>query len=194
MTTVNLQVGAGNDDASEKDDGSSFKSAGVQGDIIASGTASTRENCGFVFDSVAIPFSPKVTAADLQLYLITNDDPECDIYCEDVDDADDFGTTADVTSRTTTTASVEWSDTSVGSGAFISAPDISVCVQEVLDRAGWASGNSLCVIAKGKSSGSGTATVVQYDFSAGNAAKLDITYTDRRPTRAAQTFMRRRTA
>ena len=164
MPTVNLQVGAGNQDAQEQQNDSNFTSTGGTLALASNTTESNRIDGGFHFSSVSIPFGAKVSAADFQPYMfnVALDDPNCDIYCEDADDAADFTADADLVNRTRTTASVEWVETGVGTG-FVSAPDISAPVQEVLDRSGWASGNDMLVYLRAKSDTTSNYYVTTYD-------------------------------
>jgi len=67
---------------------------------------------------------------------------------ETADNAATFGNIADYNARGRTTASVSWV---IGAGTpwvknvIYSSPDISAIIQEIVDRAGWTTGNSLVV-------------------------------------------------
>ena len=63
-----------------------------------------------------------------------------------MDDAATFTTTNnDISGRTLTTAKVTWTATAMGTGVKAS-PDIKTVIQEIVDRAGWASGNDIVII------------------------------------------------
>lgn len=151
------------EDAQEADDGTGFTTSaaahGHQADANAS--SSSRWNSGFRFNNVTL--SGKIYAAwvEFETSSLTDVDADCRVYCEDVDDSADFTTTADVTSRTTTTAYSDWDaipayyvirypPSPAVSIYLLRTPDFAPAVQEVIDRGGWSSGNDLMVIIKGQ--------------------------------------------
>lgn len=178
-TTLNLQVGASADDAYEADDNTGFNSTGVLVVSIANTVAASRYNGGMRFSNVLIPQGATIISAVLEVYSIgtVNDDSAVDIFCNDVDNAVNFSTDPDVTSRVRTTATVSDNTDSVGTGWY-AFPDISSVVQEVIDRAGWASGNAFVVLVDGQSTVNKDFRYRSYDGSAANAAKLTIVYTE----------------
>ena len=98
------------------------------------------------------------------------------IYCEDIDDSDNFTDTADVTDRTTTTNNTAWTADSMGEGAETS-PDFTSAVQEVINRSGWSTGNNLGVLLKGNNDSSNESVLIEaYEGGASDAAHLDVTY------------------
>lgn len=179
MTTLNLQVGAGNDDAHESGISTAFNAVAATVDIRANSSGSSRRNGGFRFTNVTIPPGSTISAATISIWPTSAsfDDMLADWYADDVDNAADFAASATVTGRTRTTATVLWSADSIGSGAFVSSPDLAAVIQEVIDRAGWASGNALVILAIGRSSATKNANAESYDSTPAHAAKLDITYT-----------------
>jgi len=73
---------------------------------------------------------------------------------DDIEDASAFTSSEyDISLRARTPAYVSWSPvawTTVGqAGPDQRTPDISQIVQEIVDRAGWSSGNSLAIIITG---------------------------------------------
>lgn len=178
MTTLNLQVSASSDDARQN--------ASVM-DLTATTVVvnSADDRAGLRFLNVTIPPGSTVDTAALQLYSLdtVQDDPDDNIYCEDVDDATTFTSSANnISSRTLTTASVAWSATGVGTG-WVTSPDIAAPIQEYVDRPGRVSGNDLNVIFDHQ--GPPDFRWRAYDGDTSLAAKLDITYTPnkRSPTR-----------
>lgn len=81
--------------------------------------------------------------------------------------------------RVKTSASVNWVPaawTAVDlAGAAQQTPDIKSIVQEIVDRSGWVSGNSLAFIVTGTVTGKRTA--IAFETSSAKAAKLQIEYT-----------------
>ena len=65
---------------------------------------------------------------------------------EDADNAITFSNIADYNARTRTTASVTWSmnaDTPWTKGTEYATPNLATIIQEIIDRAGWTTGNSI---------------------------------------------------
>ena len=91
------------------------------------------------------------------------------------DDATTFSsTTYNISSRPTTTASTSWSSLSAWTtGASYNTPAFNNCVQEIVNRSGWTSGNSIALII----TGSGSRSAESWDNAATNQPVLTITYT-----------------
>lgn len=137
----------------------------------------TSKYIGVRFQNVAVLPGSTIDAATLDLYLpsLANDDPDVDIWGHDTDDAGAFTTmNSDISGRTATTAVVQWTASSVGSG-WKSSPDISTIVQEIIDRGGWSDGNDIVVILKGRSSSA--LRFENYDGGSGTYPTINITYT-----------------
>ena len=175
MTTLQITISDNNDDAVEADDGSGFDAAPSLLRIIShTSDPSFRFNSGFRFPGATIPAGSTINSATITLDVSSaaNDDFDCVIFLNDVDDAANFVTEADVTGRSRTAASVAWDQISAGAGAEVS-PDFAAVVQEVVDRGGWASGQALCVIIKGS-----TDTDLTQVRVTNQTAILDIDYTE----------------
>lgn len=134
---------------------------------------------GMRFTSVTIPKGASITNAYIQFQADETDGGSISltIWGEDSDDASSFTNSKyDITSRPTTSASVPWSPPgwySVGeAGANQRTPDISAIIQEIVDRFGWSSGNSLVIII----TGNGTRTAESYDGSSAAAPLLHVEY------------------
>lgn len=170
MTTLNLQVSQSSDDAFEN----------AVGTVTINGTSMVFNNAGYWigyrFQNVTIPNASTINTATLSYYVTstTRDDNEQDVYGEDVDDAATFSTAAsNISGRTLTTAKTTVSADSVGVGFY--AVDVTAVVQEIINRAGWVSGNDLALLMDALT-GVNLAPDT-YDNSPTNAAKLDIDYT-----------------
>ncbi|MFK8007635.1 MAG: T9SS type A sorting domain-containing protein, partial [Saprospiraceae bacterium] len=99
------------------------------------------------------------------------------IHGENTDNALSFTTSNfNLTSRPTTTASVNWIPSAWSSegeaGINQQTPDLSSLVQEIVDRSGWEENNSMGFII----SGVGVRTAVSYNGSPDDAAILHITF------------------
>lgn len=193
------EIAADTHNAEERDDGTGFNDGTYPLNWIrchSNSSSASRWNCGMWWDNVTVPNGAWIR--DAWVSFLTNttkgDDFDATWYCEDVDDSANFVTTADVTSRTTTTASADFDIVDIsttnlvknrdGTGPPITAgswyrsgPDITACVQEVVDRGSWSSGNAMCVIVKGNSGTNrvgSLACVGTYQV----PPKLYISYTD----------------
>lgn len=102
---------------------------------------------GIRFQGVAIPQGSTILSAALRLTVYgaaTGTVCNVKIRAEDSDSAAAFSDLTDFTSRAETSAGVNWSNLGAyGLGDLVSTPNISAVIQEVVDRAGWVSGNDL---------------------------------------------------
>lgn len=181
MATLSVQVGASTDDAQQQHDGTNFNNNSIGVRFSSGTTASTAYIAGLRFTNVTIPAGATINSASLQLFMFASDDDIlCDIYCEDADNPGTFsGSATGPSSRTLTAAATAWDATNVSGStdAWVTAPDISAAVQEVVDRAGWASGNALVVLLKGRVSATVRSSRTHtWDYDTTKAPKLDIVY------------------
>ena len=182
-STVNLQVGAGLDDAHEDDDNTDFDATGDTVEARGNTLQGSRRNAGWRFTSVAITQADTIDAATMVIFATSTgfDDANVDIFGNDVDNAANFSDEADVTDRTLTAASVAWVADSLGFGTETS-PEIKTVIQEIINRGSWASGNALVTMFRGKSDVDKFLTMRSYEGFASQAAKLDIDFTGGAPS------------
>jgi len=143
MTTFNSAVAASSDDAMENGSTGAINRTAGQNYLDA-----TYSHNGLRFLNVTIPQGATINSAslDLEVTSTTYDDPDLNIHAQAADDPATFSTTAtDISSRSRTTAKTQWTATGIGSGAK-SSPDLKSVIQEIIDRPGWVSGNSLIAI------------------------------------------------
>lgn len=179
MTTVNLQVSAMTDDASE----------GAGGAVTVDSTTSTLavagSHLGFRFQSVPVPNGAAIDTAIVQVYVdspATYDDIHLDVYGEDVDDSTAFTTdNFDISGRDYTDAKVDWDAEGVGEG-WESSPSVATVVQEIVDRGSLPIPYDMNIICDGMADIA--LKIRMWDY-AGNAhgAQLDIDYTEPRVPR-----------
>ncbi|MEO1254179.1 MAG: T9SS type A sorting domain-containing protein, partial [Bacteroidota bacterium] len=113
---------------------------------------------GLRFQNVGIP---KGSIIDSAFFVVVSheaksaeDVAELTIYAEDTDDAQTFTEDALITSRTGTTAQVKWIvDEEWGLWTTERSVDIKTVVQEIVNREGWVSGNSMAFIITGEDQG-----------------------------------------
>ena len=175
-TTLNLQVGADDGDAEEADDNTSFNAGGITVNIWADTLAGSRLNSGFRFTGVTIAQGSTINTATCQLNADAGGlDLACTILFENVDNSASFTTTADVTNRVRTAASVAWTATLVS--GWNTSPSVVTPLQAVINRAGFASGNAVMPLFDGNNEATKTAIINAREVNTTLAAKLDIDYT-----------------
>jgi hypothetical protein len=175
---IDIRISSDNDDSEEKissgaiDDGSSDLELGQEG--------SGAQLVGLRFPGVPIPAGATITNAYI---LFTTDEEDSNptsltIQTQDMDNAPAFTATPfDISDRTLSTTSVAWNDipawNTVGENDYKQqTPDISILVQEMVDRPGWAFGNPIVFII----SGTGERTAESFDSAPDKAALLHIEY------------------
>jgi len=111
-------------------------------------------------------------------YAATGVDVHLTIYGEDTDHAADFlGTNPLVTHRPRTGASVPWAIKDyLPAGRWIWSPDIGDIIQEILDRPGWSSDNSLALLVIAEGDDTQYRDMYARDAGADTAAELYIYY------------------
>ncbi len=174
-TTLDLQVGAAVDDASEDQDGSDFNTAVA--DVFASTSESARKDSGWRFPSVTVSNAATIDTAllSVQANFTFNNNMNGDLNFEDVDDSANFTDTADVIDRVRTDATATvWAEDGLDDEAFNNSPEIKTHAQEVFDRGSWVSGNAVMVLATGKSDALKLAFLEDYDNDTSLAAKLHL--------------------
>ncbi len=165
--------------AASADDASEVVSSGIVSISDPSIDLQDDRIAGFRFDGVEIPQGAKIASAWVQFtsaIFIVGGGTEAavvDIQGEDADDAAAFTTgAADISRRTRTTATVEWSlPESSGASAWTigcrgpnqRTPDLATIVQKIVDRAGWASGNAMAFTLQRNGVGLGSRAVVAQD-------------------------------
>ena len=155
VITVEVQVPASSDDAEERSSGS----MGLTGsDLELVYDRTDQQTVGMRF-GVDIPQGASIVNAYLQFQADETGSGETllTIQGQDTDNAPTFTTSrGDISSRPRTTAAVAWSPaewTAVGEvGPDQRTPDIAVVIQEIVNRPGWSSGNSLVIVITGTGS------------------------------------------
>ncbi|MCZ2112805.1 MAG: hypothetical protein LC131_02960, partial [Anaerolineae bacterium] len=173
MTSIVVQVSASNDDAIEnRSNGNVSRTGNIE-------ISSTYNPAGVRFQNVTIPKNATIDSATLNVYVSSSsiDEPNLYIYGQAVDNAGEFlNATNDISSRTKTTAKTTWYVASPGTGTGSkTSPDIKAVIQEIVNRAGWASGNALVLIFV-DISGSNF-RFRSWDIDTATAAKLTVNYT-----------------
>lgn len=132
------------------------------------------------FQNVAIPNSAVITAASIQFQAnssLAGTTVNVNIKGDASDNATAPTTRATHTGKTRTSASVNWQPGGQTAGSNYTTPDISSVIQEIVNRAGWVSGNALQILIDNNgSSANARREEKAYDLSTTLCAQLSITY------------------
>ena len=151
-SVVEVRVSSSADDAEEKATGSvSLGSSDLELTLEAS-----TQTVGVRFGNLGIPQGAAISTAWMQFQADETNSEVTDLVIrgEAVDDAPVFSTTSqNITSRSVTSAAVSWSPLpwllKGEAGPDQATPDLATVVQEIVDRPGWSTGNSLVLIISG---------------------------------------------
>jgi hypothetical protein len=172
---LDVRVAANADDAEESATGSvSTTSSDLE--LVLDGSNQT---VGMRFNGITIPPGATIASAWIQFTTDTTGSiaTSLTIQGQDANSAATFTSAASsISTRPRTAASVSWSPapwTVVGEAASNQrTPDLAAIVQQIVNRAGWASGNSLAIIV----TGTGKRTAVAHNASPAAAPLLHVTY------------------
>lgn len=145
---------ASNQDRNEEGDGTLHAIDYIYVYTRSNNVALDRIHAGLLFPNITIPRGSTINSATMEIYRSAILDPahdmNVDIYGNDVDNAVEYATEADVKDRALTDASVPWVEDDQAGGWRVS-PDIAAVIQEIVSRPGFASGNNIAIllIAKG---------------------------------------------
>ena len=172
---LDVPISLSSDDAEERN-GSMMLLASADLELVDDG--SRKQKVGLRFNGITIPQGATITNAYLQFQADETDSGAISLTIngEDVDNAATFTSTpGNISSRTLTTASVAWSPpnwTAVGeAGLNQRTSNIASVIQEIVNRPGWSSGNSMALII----SGSGERTAESFNGSFAPQLHLEFT-------------------
>jgi len=177
ISNINIRVETGNDDAEELvSDGNMYRDSSDLELINDQDYAGGNQEIGMRFNSIEIPQGSTIISANLTFVIDEKytDDTDLNIFAHDTDHSSTFtNTNYNITSREKTSNSVQWNSLpSPNVGETLISPDIITVIQEIIDRAGWSSGNSLTIIING----TGRRTVESYNGVSQYAPLLSIKY------------------
>ena len=178
IITFTKQVSQPSDDAEEKVSNGHIDLSSSDLELVDEG--GSKQEVGIRFNDITIPQGAIISSAFVQFTVDeTDDDPtNLTIFAEDVDNSVTFDDDNDnITDRPKTTTSISWSlipawNTVGESGNDQKTPDIKTIIQEVIDRSGWNSGNSISIII----TGDGERTAESYNGDSSKAPQLIINY------------------
>jgi beta-glucanase (GH16 family) len=178
-TALDVRVPAGANDAEQRlSDGYMYLSSSDLELVNDPGVAKGDQSIGMRFIGVSIPKGATIIIAyvEFQVDEATSETTSLVLRGEASDNAAVFTTsTKNITNRARTNASVGWNSLPTWStvGAKVQSPAITSVIQEIVNRNGWAAGNSLVVFVDG----SGRRVSKAYEASAQSAPLLHVVYT-----------------
>ncbi len=150
ISTTSTTVATATDDVMKYWNGATFVLT-TGGNLIGGyyNAANARCGTGLRFNNVAIPRGAVITTANVTLTgsdirsLVT---VRTRLTGEDVDNAANFTTLANFNARVHTTANISWDAIGAwGVGVAYPSPEINTIIQEIVNRPGWVSGNSIVI-------------------------------------------------
>lgn len=172
-STVDVRVVNGADDAEQS---RTTNNVDINNTTLQLNTS----NIGVRFRNLTIPQGATITNAYLEFNAnnfgtVSSGSPSITVYAQDADNAGVFTTANNnIGSRPTTSQSVVWSPPTWTTNSVQQTPDLTSLVQAVVNRAGWASGNSMAFILNG--AGTGTRVSESYEGNTNEAPRLVIEY------------------
>jgi hypothetical protein len=182
MATFTQAIQSSNDNGSKFGSGSSWTTTYVQmGLTISTGSASG----AFRFTGVTIPAASTITSAKITWYpsgTYSADRIILQIAGIDEDNTADFSSSP--LGRTKTTATVTgYHPNPSTNGVAKDTPSLTAIVQEIVDRAGWSSGNAMgFIIEDNGGTADNTMNWSDYNDPAGQEAVLTIDYAGNSPS------------
>ncbi len=181
--TVVARVLSSADDVEERLDTGHINTSSSDLELIDDSSLRGLQTVGIRFQNIKLPQGATITNAYLQFTTDEADSgtSQLTIYGEDVDNAAAFTTSAyNVSTRSKTSASADWAPSAWNSvGQTHQSTNLAAVVQEIVNRSGWQSSNSMAFVI----TGSGERTAESFDGSSGNAPLLVIEYeSDPTPT------------
>ncbi|MCG3204080.1 MAG: hypothetical protein KCHDKBKB_00783 [Elusimicrobia bacterium] len=177
-TSLYRQITESTDDAEQYKDTNNVSLTSSDYEIPADG--GTSQYIGLRFQNITIPKGATIQSAYLRFAGdsdLSGTEVTPIIYGEDADSSSTFTTTnSDISNRTLTTASTNWPISSSTHMAITSTPDIKTIVQEVIDRAGWSSGNNISFIVDCLSDTTLVARFISYNGQPYSSAMLHVEY------------------
>ncbi len=172
--TLDTQIASSSDDAEEQSAGN-VKVTSSMLDLIEDG--GVMQIVGMRFANLNIPKNANILNAYIQFTAkrASSVSTNLIIQGEYVANPNPFnGTRLNLSSRSKTTESVNWSPQAWSKGSVSQTSDIGSIVQSLVNQSDWSSGNAMAFIV----SGVGQRVAVSYDGLANNAPTLHIEYTN----------------
>jgi chitodextrinase len=175
-TTLSVSVSSGPDDVFEIEGGTYRTDSNI---LWMGRYGSVDHQIGLRFSNVAIPPNAIINQANLELLGDIDDDNNASslmIVASVENSAVVWDSGNKPSQRTRTSAGVVW-NTMPWIATTYTSPNISSVIQEIVNRSGWSSGNSLAIIIRNNGTTAADADRGFSSYEGGTAPKLIITYT-----------------
>jgi hypothetical protein len=190
--TIIQPIVAGSDDAEESLEAANLGVVNIDStdiELAVDGPPEPRQWVGLRFPNLSIPQGATINSASIQFTVDTTDtEPDTDvmIFGELAPNSVTFAeVNNDISGRPRTSSSVLWNDipvwTTVGAaGPDQRTPNLASIIQEIVNQAGWASGNALSLLIRPDpitdSTGERTAGAFETDVAGSAPAVLTVDY------------------
>jgi hypothetical protein len=171
------QIRSGGDDVSEVAGSLDITSTDFW---IGDGNSTTASFTGLRFTNINIPRSARITSAHLEVYSNRSQwiPLNLQIAAEAADNSSAFSATSRPSQRLLTASVSHSSNVNWSANSWYSLNEMATVIQQVVNRSGWKSGNSLSIILKGTSNKVWVRKFINsFEVSPGTAVRLVITYT-----------------
>lgn len=178
---IERDVSSGLNNAHQLADGNSFSHSVTNLKCDPNTNDALRWNCATKFNNVTIPPGATITDAWVSVVFRTSnrDSPRLRIYGELVDNSLNYSVNATVNGRAKTAAFAPWSGDDLGGTGRVQSPSLSSTIQEVVNQAGWVSGNNISLIFWADSViGPEEVWFTPYDFDPADVPRLHVEYTE----------------
>ncbi|MEO8609209.1 MAG: choice-of-anchor Q domain-containing protein [Chloroflexota bacterium] len=173
---VTDQVAKSSDDVNE--DGSTYDATNPLL-WFGTGQSTSKSYLGLRFTNLEIPKGATITEAHIEVYTASAQwiNMRILIGADAVDNSATFTSATRPSTRTFSTARVDYrSNTPWMGGTWNDIGDVKAVIQEIVNRTGWQSGNSLAILIKGLGAQWGRKFVTSYDGDPAHAPRLVISY------------------
>jgi len=170
--TLDRAVSAGNDDVEERGNSMSMDSS----DLELTVDGGTTQIVGIRFANITVPAGATITNAYVQFHAkeVSTGPAPLTVYGQAADNAVPFTTASKNVSTRTRTTGVAWNPpdwpTLKARGPDQRTPNLAAVLQQVVNRAGWTSGNAMAIVV------TGTGRRCASAFESGNPPVLHIEY------------------
>ncbi|MEW7291446.1 InlB B-repeat-containing protein [Aquimarina sp. 2304DJ70-9] len=184
--TLEVAITSGSDDVEESQNGAIYANSSDLEMVYDSYNSNGYQKIGLRFRSVQLPKNATINSAYLQFTADESNSAgaELEVSLHNSSDSPAFSSSNNVSGRTTFSNKITWqpsSWTSNQSGNSQRSPNLKNMVQSLVNKSGWASGNDVSFIIKGKgnslTSTSAKRVADSYEGGANKAARLIIEYT-----------------
>lgn len=182
-----FQIASGGDDAEEYANGT-VSVTDTDLELVNDGTSRGNQRVGLRFPAINLPKGAQIINAYIQFETDETGTAATNLQIRGfAQDATAAFTTAaqNISSRPVTQSAVSWADVSAWNklDEKHNTPNLAPIVQEVIDRAGWQTGNAIGFVL----TGTGRRTAEAHNGEAAAAAKLFIQYSGGQPTNQSPT-------